>query len=56
MKEMDPEVHVLVSSGYSQEGKAQEILSGGALGFVQKPFHVRDLISKVRQGLDGKEE
>jgi DNA-binding NtrC family response regulator len=54
MKEMDPGVHVLVSSGYSQEGKAQEILSGGALGFVQKPFHVRDLISKVRQGLDGK--
>jgi len=54
MKEMDPGVHVLVSSGYSQEGKAQEILSGGALGFVQKPFHVRDLISQVRQGLDGK--
>lgn len=54
LKEMDPGVHVLVSSGYSQEGKAQEILSGGALGFVQKPFHVRDLISKVRQGLDGK--
>jgi len=53
MKEMDPGVHVLVSSGYSQEGKAQEILSGGALGFVQKPFHVRDLISQVRQGLDG---
>jgi len=53
MKEMDPGVHVLVSSGYSQEGKAQEILSGGAMGFVQKPFHVRDLISKVRQGLDG---
>jgi PAS domain S-box-containing protein len=53
MKEMDPGVHVLVSSGYSQEGKAQEILSGGALGFVQKPFYVRDLVSKVRQGLDG---
>jgi PAS domain S-box-containing protein len=53
LKEMDPGVHVLVSSGYSQEGKAQEILSGGALGFVQKPFHVRDLISQVRQGLDG---
>ncbi len=53
MKEMDPGVHVLVSSGYSQEGKAQEILSGGALGFVQKPFRVRDLITQVRQGLDG---
>ncbi len=53
LKELEPGVRVLVASGYSQEGKAQEVLASGAVGFIAKPFRVRALIQKVRQGLDG---
>lgn len=48
----DPQVKALLSSGYSQTGKAQEILDSGVLGFIQKPYQAHTLLSKVRDVLD----
>lgn len=51
MKEIDPEVKVLLSSGYSIDGQANEILKRGCDGFIQKPFNMKDLSKKIREVL-----
>jgi len=51
LKEIDPQVRVLLSSGYSAEGDAQAILSEGVIGFVQKPYLVNDLAQAVKRAL-----
>jgi CheY-like chemotaxis protein len=43
IKEINPDVKVLLSSGYSVDGRAQEILERGCNGFLQKPFTMADL-------------
>ena len=52
MKEIDQDVKVLLSSGYSIDGKAAEILSRGCDSFIQKPFNLRELSGKLREVLD----
>ena len=51
MKEIDPEVKVLLSSGYSIDGQANEILKQGCDGFIQKPFNMQNLSKKIREVL-----
>jgi len=52
LRKIEPTVRVLLSSGYSLTGKAQEILDCGCNGFLQKPFHLEDLSRTVREILD----
>ena len=52
LKEIDPKIKVLLSSGYSIDGQATEILNRGCNGFVQKPFTLNGLSRKVRDILD----
>jgi CheY-like chemotaxis protein len=49
LKEIDPQVKVLLSSGYSLDGQTTEILNRGCNGFIQKPFRMEDLSVKLRQ-------
>ncbi len=50
--EFDPNVKVIIASGYSAEGLIKDTLKQGALGYVVKPF-TRDEISKIiREVLD----
>ncbi len=53
MKELNPDVKALLATGYSQDGKAQEILDQGVQGFIQKPCQVAKLLSLARSILDG---
>jgi PAS domain S-box-containing protein len=46
LKHIGPDIKVILISGFSQNGKAAEILNGGAMGFIQKPFKLYDL-SKI---------
>ncbi|MCJ8500334.1 PAS domain S-box protein [Desulfatitalea alkaliphila] len=46
-----PDVKVLLSSGYSIDGQAEEILAQGCKGFIQKPFSMAALSQKVRQAI-----
>ena len=43
LRAINPEVRVVLSSGYSLTGEAQCILEEGAIGFLQKPFQSREL-------------
>ncbi len=52
LREINPKIKVLLSSGYSLTGQAQEILDRSCNGFIQKPFHLSELSGKVREILD----
>ena len=52
LKEMDPNIMVLLSSGYSIDGQASEILERGCDGFIQKPFSMSQLSEAIREILD----
>jgi PAS domain S-box-containing protein len=47
LKAIDPDVKVILSSGYSLEGKASVIMARGCAGFIQKPFSMAELSAKV---------
>ncbi len=53
LKEIDPSVKVLLSSGFSVEGPARQILERGCNGFIQKPFDLQTFSEKMRRILDG---
>jgi len=52
LKEIDPAVKVLLSSGYSIDGMATDILARGCNQFIQKPFNIKELSQKLREVLD----
>ncbi len=54
MKEINPDIKVLLSSGYGIDGQATEIVERGCDGFIQKPFDMKQLSKKIRQILDKK--
>ncbi len=56
LKEIRPDVNVLLSSGYSLNGQAKEIMDKGCRGFIQKPFSLGDLADKIMEILDGQQE
>ena len=51
LKKINPDIKVLLSSGYSIDGQATEILNRGCNGFVQKPFNLKQISSKIREVL-----
>ncbi len=52
LKGLAPGVKVLLSSGYSIDGRATEIINRGCDGFIQKPFNIKALSHKIREILD----
>ncbi len=51
LRKINVNVKVLLSSGYSVEGDAQETLAEGAIGFVQKPYNISELSRQIRETL-----
>lgn len=47
IKAMQPGVRVILSSGYSIDGQAESILRKGCDGFIQKPYNMAQLATKV---------
>jgi nitrogen-specific signal transduction histidine kinase/CheY-like chemotaxis protein len=54
LKEINPAVKVLLSSGYSSDGVAQSLIEQGACGFLSKPYRIKEIASTIRDALDGK--
>ncbi len=52
MKEINLRARILLSSGYSIDGEAREILERGCDGFIQKPYTIKELSKKIREILD----
>ena len=49
IKKINPRVKVLLSSGYSIDGQATEIMKRGCDGFIQKPFKADELSEKLKK-------
>jgi CheY-like chemotaxis protein len=54
LKRINPNVKVLLCSGYSINGQASKIMERGCDGFIQKPFTLKQLSVKIREILDKK--
>jgi two-component system cell cycle sensor histidine kinase/response regulator CckA len=52
LRRINTGVKVLLASGYSVDGQARQILARGCLGFIQKPFQLRDFARTIRDILD----
>ncbi|NNF98585.1 MAG: PAS domain S-box protein [Desulfobacteraceae bacterium] len=52
LKGQDPDIKIILSSGYSINRLADDILSQGCDGFIQKPFNINRLSQKIRDVLD----
>jgi PAS domain S-box-containing protein len=53
LKAHQPEVKILIASGYGADAVVQEAIDTGALGYVRKPYQLADLVQTVRRILDG---
>lgn len=49
LQQINPDVRVLLSSGFSKEEKADELLRQGAAGFVEKPFDLKTLKNELNK-------
>jgi len=56
LREINPDVKVILSSGYSIDGEARQILARGCNSFIQKPFRIAELSKKIRDVLNSKLE
>jgi PAS domain S-box-containing protein len=52
LKSINPNVKVILSSGYSAETHAAKIMEQGGNGFIQKPYNMTDLSRKVKDVLN----
>jgi two-component system cell cycle sensor histidine kinase/response regulator CckA len=50
---IDPDVKVLLSSGYSINGEASAIMERGCSGFIQKPYDANEILIKIKKILKG---
>ncbi|MBN2529099.1 MAG: response regulator [Deltaproteobacteria bacterium] len=48
-REMRPDIPVILCSGYSKDDSATELLKNDNVGFVQKPFSVGEISSRMSQ-------
>jgi PAS domain S-box-containing protein len=49
---LNPDVKVLLASGYSMNGQAAAILERGCKGFIQKPYTIKALSERIRNILE----
>jgi PAS domain S-box-containing protein len=49
---IDPELKVLIASGYTAASQVRAVRETGAAGFIAKPYRLKDLLKLVRKILD----
>lgn len=48
MRRLKPDAHVLLMSGYNEQEAVQRFTGKGLAGFIQKPFQLQTLLTKVK--------
>jgi len=54
LRKINPQIPIILSSGYSITDQASKIMDQGCSAFIQKPFSTSDLSKKLRDVLDSK--
>ena len=49
LRDINPNLVVLISSGFGLDEKSERLLKEGARGFIQKPFRLGPLVEKIRE-------
>ena len=49
LREIEPGIPILISTGYSDRGAAQSLLDEGVDGFVNKPYHIETLAQQIER-------
>jgi len=52
LRSINPGVKVILSSGYSADGEARQILDRGCNGFIQKPFRIANIAGMIREVIE----
>ena len=52
IRELDPNIKVLLSSGYVAPDAVNDLLANGAAGFLPKPHRIKTLACELRRILD----
>jgi CheY-like chemotaxis protein len=47
-----PELKTIVTSGYTSTANFETVYNGGNAVYVEKPYHIKDLLRKIRKVLD----
>jgi PAS domain S-box-containing protein len=50
--QINPDVKVVIASGYSPEGRVKSFFEEGAKNFISKPFNMKEMLQVVREVLD----
>ena len=53
LRDIDPNIRVLVATGHTTLGMAGELEQAGAKAFIRKPFETSLLLEKIRKIIDG---
>jgi CheY-like chemotaxis protein len=56
IRRIDPDVRVILTSGYSEEDTMSRFAGKGVVDFIQKPYRPGSLIAAVRSALESKPE
>jgi DNA-binding NtrC family response regulator len=54
LKEVNPRVRVIISSGYAAD-EALNLKELGVMGFLDKPYRMAEMANMVRRSIDGGE-
>jgi len=49
IRKLNPDVKVILSSGYNEQDATQQFIGKGLAGFIQKPYVSADLIQKIKE-------
>jgi len=49
LRRLDPDVKVIMTSGYNEQDVISRFVGKGLAGFVQKPYKIGDLLPKIRE-------
>ena len=52
LRVLNPEVDVVLSSGFAEQQKINAMLGQGVRGFISKPYSSQELLAQVRSTLD----
>ncbi len=52
LRQIHSRVKIILSSGYSLNGRANDIMNQGCKGFIQKPFSMQELADKIKEVLN----
>jgi PAS domain S-box-containing protein len=52
LREIDPDIRAVLSTGFGQEGMAQSLIEKGMQGFIRKPYRAQELAEVIANVLD----